>query len=102
MIDIGKGIPLTSNVEVYLSGLYSRIRADQVSLNEERLIVSTLDLALIVISIFDSHCMRVFLVLTAECFLVDPFAVVLTQTIEIHPDCSLAITYYSLRPLNVD
>ena len=46
--------------------------------------------------------MCVFLVLATECFLVDPFAVVLTQAIEIYPDSTFTVTCYSLWALYVD
>lgn len=46
--------------------------------------------------------MRVFLVLTSECFLIDPFAVILAQSIEIHPNCALTVTRYSLWPFHVN
>lgn len=93
---------MVSFVEVYLSGLNSGIRADEVSLDEQRLVISTLDLSLVVICVFDSDCMRVFLVLTSECFLINPFAIVLTQPIEIHPDSALTVTCYSLWPFYVN
>ena len=102
VVDVGQGIPLISLVEVYLSGFYSDIRAYEVSLDEKWLIISTLYLSLIIISVFDSNCMRVFLVLTSECLLIDPLAVILAHSIKVHPNCPLTITGYSLRSFHIN
>lgn len=102
MIDVGQRIPLVSLVKIYLSGLDSGIRADEVSLDEKWLIISTLYLSLIIVIVFDSDCMRIFLILASKCLLIDPLTVILAQPIKVHPDCTFAVTCYSLWPFHIN
>lgn len=71
-------------------------------MNEKRLVVSALDVSLVVILIFDSDGMRVFLVFASHCTFIDPFSIVFAESVKIDPECSLAVGNNSLWSFKID
>lgn len=62
----------------------------------------SLDSPFIKVCILDCDGMSVFLILASVCILIDPFAIVLRESIEVDPKSSWKISYNSLRPIEVD
>lgn len=71
-------------------------------MDEQGLIVPSLDLSFVVVCIFDGNHMSVFLVFTSYIAFIDPLTIVLAQSIKIDPNCSLPVCSNSLWPLHVD
>ena len=101
ILQIARWVPLATNSEICSWGVNFFPRYS-VALNEKWLIVFALDVSLVVIFIFDSDGMCVFLVFASYCTFVNPFSIIFTESVKIDPECSLAVRSDSLWSLKVN
>lgn len=102
IIYVAGSVPLASLDEVSSCWVDLLACRDGISLNEQRLIVSALDLPFIVVHVLDSDHMSIFLVLAPNCAFIDPFSIVLTQSIKIEPEGAFPICSHTLWSLHID